>query len=295
MIAPSGFQDISLTIGREDAGKRLDIALGEHLPVSRRRIRTAIDDGGVYVNKRRCRKAGLSLKGSEHIRLVILEHETLLPFSEQQVLWQEGDLLLINKRSGQYAQEALHRSKGTLPAEVAAWLGLTGEKAKNLRPVHRLDRDTSGLMLLSRSPQQLNHLQAHWADCVQKTYLAVVEPSPAWDEKRITLAISGRRNKNGCYRPDPAGRACDTSARVVQRNGMRALLELTPHTGRSHQLRVHLAAEGCPILGDARYAGRPHARMMLHAYRLCVQPPALKEIHHWEISPEINAKEDWQW
>jgi len=295
MKASSAYQDISITIDRQDAGKRLDQALSEHLPLSRRRIRTAIDDGGVYVNKRRCRKAGLTVKGGERIRLVILEQEKTVPFSEQQVLWRGDDLLLINKRSGQYAQEALHRSKGTLPAEVATWLGLTGEAAKTLRPVHRLDRDTSGLMLLSRSPKQLNHLQAHWSACVQKTYLAVVEPSPDWEEKRITLAISARRNKNGCYRPDPSGRACDTSARVLQRRGTRALLELIPHTGRSHQLRVHLAAEGCPILGDARYGGKPHARMMLHAYRLCVQPPALNETHHWEISPEINKKEDWQW
>jgi 23S rRNA pseudouridine1911/1915/1917 synthase len=289
------FQDMSLTLGKGDAGKRLDNALGEHLPLSKRRIRTAIDDGGVYVNKRRCRKAGLILAGGEHIRLLILDHEILLPFSENQLLWRDHDLLLINKHAGQYAQEALHRSKGTLPAEIAAWMGLTGIAAQNLRPVHRLDRDTSGLMLLASSPARLKHMQAHWATCVEKTYLAVVEPSPAWDEKRIRLAIAAKRNRHGCYRPDPAGRACDTSACVVQRKGTRALLELTPHTGRSHQLRVHLAAEGCPILGDARYAGRPHARMMLHAYRLCVQPPALKETHRWEISPENNGKEDWQW
>ncbi|OIO69524.1 MAG: pseudouridine synthase [Zetaproteobacteria bacterium CG_4_10_14_0_2_um_filter_55_20] len=291
----SDFQDHLITLGRENAGKRLDNALAEYLPLSKRRIRTAIDDGGVYVNKRRCRKAGLVLKGGERIRLVILDHEKLIPFSSDQVLWREGDVLLINKHAGQYAQEALHRSKGTLPAEIAAWLGLTGEKAKLVRPIHRLDRDTSGLMLLSSSPKQLNHIQAHWSECVKKTYLAVVEPAPAWDEKRITLAISAQRNRHGCYRPDPDGRACDTSARVVQREGNCALLELMPHTGRSHQLRVHLAAEGCPILGDTRYAGKQHARMMLHAYRLCVQPPALSEIHRWEISPEINNKENWQW
>jgi len=289
------YHDLKLTIPATDAGKRLDNALGDLLAFSKRRIRTAIDDGGVYVNKRRCRKAGLVLKGGEQVRLVMLDGETLIPFSEQQVLWQQGDLLLIHKRAGQYAQEALHRSKGTLPAEIAAWLGLLGEKAQLLRPVHRLDRDTSGLMLLCASPKQLNHIQANWASCVEKTYLAVVEPAPEWDEKRITLAIAAKRNKNGCYRPDPEGRACDTSAKVLERRGNRALLELTPHTGRSHQLRVHLAAEGSPILGDSRYAGKSHPRMMLHAYRLCVQPPALNEIRHWEISPEINAKEDWQW
>ncbi|OIQ04127.1 MAG: pseudouridine synthase [Zetaproteobacteria bacterium CG06_land_8_20_14_3_00_59_53] len=295
MTKANAFHDLKLTIPVSDAGKRVDDALAALLPFSKRRIRTAIDDGGVYIDKRRSRKAGRLLKGGERIRLVMLDGETLIPFCEQQVIWRDGDLLLIHKRAGQYAQEALHRLKGTLPAEIAAWLGLTGEKAQLLRPVHRLDRDTSGLMLLCSSPKQLNHLQANWATCVEKTYLAVVEPAPEWDEKRITLAIAAQRNINGCYRPDPQGRACDTSARVLERQGNRALLELTPHTGRSHQLRVHMAAEGCPILGDSRYGGKAQPRLMLHAYRLCVQPPALNEIRHWEISPEINAKEDWQW
>lgn len=295
MSEASGYHDLQRVLPADAAGKRLDTALAELFPLSRRRIRTAIDDGGVYVNRRRCRKAGLLLKGREQVRMAMLENETLIPFSEQQVLWRDGDLLLIHKRAGQYAQEALHRSKGTLPGEIAAWLGLSGEKAQLLRPVHRLDRGTSGLMLLCASPKQLNHLQANWAQCVEKTYLAVVEPAPEWDEKRITLAIAAQRNKNGCYRPDPEGRACDSSAKLLERRGDRALLELTPHTGRSHQLRVHMAAMGCPILGDSRYGGKSHPRMMLHAYRLCVQPPALNEIRHWEISPAIHAKEDWQW
>lgn len=289
------FKDIKLALTRGDAGKRLDQALAEQLELSRRRIRTAIDDGGVYVNKKRCRKAGLLLKGNERIRVVLLEGEKLVPFSEAQVLWRDGELVLINKYCGQYAQEAMHRSRGTLPVEVAAWMGLTGPAAQRLRPVHRLDRDTSGLMLLCADPARLNHLQAHWAGCVHKTYLAVVEPAPAWKEKRIRLSISATRNRAGCYLVDPDGRACDSEAKVLERRDARALVELTPHTGRSHQLRVHMAAEGCPILGDTRYGGKSHPRMMLHAYRLCVQPPALNETCHWEIAPDNNRKEDWQW
>jgi len=295
MSKSSDFHDIRITLSPADKNKRLDIALSEHTPLSRRRIRTAIDNGGVYINKRRSRKAGGKVKGNERIRLVMLENETLIPFSEQQVIWQQGNLILINKYSGQYAQEALHRSRGTLPMEIAAHLGLQGEAAKLLRPVHRLDRATSGLMLFSTSPEQLNHLQAHWHNCVEKTYLAVVEPVPEWETRRITHSISKQRNRLGCYRIDNQGRACDTSAKVLERRGKRALLELTPHTGRTHQLRVHLAAEGCPILGDSRYAGKKHARMMLHAYRLCVQPPALNEIHRWEANPDSTRKEDWQW
>ncbi len=290
-----GFHDIRIILCPADKNERLDVAISKHTPLSRRRIRIAIDDGGVYVNKRRCRKAGGKVRGNERIRLVVLENETLVPFAAQQILWQENNLLLINKFTGQYAQEALHRSRGTLPAEIAAHLGLQGEAARLLRPVHRLDRATSGLMLFSTSPEQLNHLQAQWRNSVEKTYLAVVEPAPEWETRRITDSIGKQRNRLGCYRVDEQGRACDTSAEVIERRGKRVLLKLTPHTGRTHQLRVHLAAEGCPILGDSRYAGKPHARMMLHAYRLCVQPPALTEIHRWEIAPDTIRKEDWQW
>ncbi|MDX8392895.1 MAG: RluA family pseudouridine synthase [Mariprofundaceae bacterium] len=295
MSSNSDFHDINITLPDEQQGERLDMALAACMPLSRRRIRAAIDDGGVYVNKRRCRKAGLKTKGGERVRLVIVENENLIAFSAEQVLWQKNDLLLINKRSGQYAQEALHRSRGTLPAEIATWLGLSGDAARKLRPVHRLDRDTSGLMLFSSSPEQLNHLQAQWHDCVEKTYLAVVEPAPTWEKRRITHPISKQRNRHGCYRVDTAGRACDTNAEVIERRANRALLRLTPHTGRTHQLRVHLAAEACPILGDARYRGKSHARMMLHAYRLCVQPPALIETHRWDIAPDTVRKEDWLW
>ena len=292
---PLNFNDIYISIPASDKGKRLDVAIAEHTPLSRRRIRKAIDDGGVYVNKRRCRKAGLQLSGGERIRIVTLDGETPAPFSPEQVLWRQDDLLLLNKKSGQYAQEALHRSRGTLPLDIADWLGLRGEAAKNVRPVHRLDRGTSGLMLYATSSDQLHRLQALWGECAEKEYLAVVEPAPSWQARRITHPIGKRRNRHGCYRVDKEGRACDSEAEVLDRRENRALLKLVPHTGRTHQLRVHLAAEGCPILGDARYGGRPHARLMLHARRLIVRPPALDRTHQWEIAPDSNGKEDWAW
>ena len=274
---------------------RLDAAIAGRTPLSRRRIRKAIDDGGVYVNRHRCRKAGLRLNGGERIRIVTLEDERLVPFSPRQVLWREGALLLIHKRSGQYAQQALHRSRGVLPAEIAEWLGLHGNAAKDVRAVHRLDRGTSGLLLYSASPGQCTQIQAQWRECVDKEYLAVVEPAPAWQTRRITHPIGKRRNRRGCYRVEANGRACDSEAEVLERRGNRALLRLTPHTGRTHQLRVHLAAEGSPILGDARYGGRAHARLMLHARSLIVRPPALDRTHRWETAPDSFDKEDWLW
>jgi len=285
----STLRDVRLCVCMADAGQRLDTMLARHLPLSRRRIRRAIDEGGVYVNRRRCRTAGRRLRLGDRLRVCILADEILHPFEPEQLIWQRDHLFLIHKRSGQYAQEALHRSRGTLPEELADYLRLPATQRKRLRPVHRLDRGTSGLLLFCHHPPLLQHLQAHWADCVEKQYLAVVEPAPAWQKLHIRLAISCRADALGRYRIEKTGRACDTLAEVVERRGERALVRLVPRTGRTHQLRVHLAASGCPILGDTRYGGATHPRLMLHAYRLCVQPAALPTMHAWQTEPE----EDW--
>ncbi|ATX81794.1 23S rRNA pseudouridine1911/1915/1917 synthase [Mariprofundus ferrinatatus] len=287
----SDYQDLRATIGSEHRGKRLDQALAECFPLSRRRIRRAIDEGGVYLNRKRCRTAGRTLKPGDTVRVVLLENEQLVPFEALQLIWQRPPLYLINKKSGQYAQEALHRSRGTLPDELARHLNLPPREAENLRPVHRLDRGTSGLMLFSSDPGQLNHIQSHWKDAAFKHYLAVTEPAPDWDKKTITLAIDKKRDSRGCYHVSESGRPCESEARVIERRGNRALLELIPVTGRTHQLRVHLSALGCPILGDVRYGGKAHKRLMLHARYLRLDAPALKSSEAWEAQPEEN----WQW
>ena len=287
----AAFQDLLLSVPDGLGPTELLQFLSENLPIAIKRIQRAIEEGGVYVNRKRCKKTDLELCGGEKLRIVILDHETLVPFTEQQLLWQQTPYFLIHKKSGQYAQEALHRSGGTLPDELAKHLKLKRKFAHHLRPVHRLDRDTSGLMLFCSDPKQLQQLQALWHSHVQKTYLAVVSPAPDWDEQRITLAIGSRRDRQGCYHVEANGRACDTEAKVVQRVGNMALLRLIPHTGRTHQLRIHLSHLGCPILGDTRYGGKRHSRLMLHAQGLYVQVPALPEEHQWNEDPQ----EDWQW
>lgn len=276
---------------------RLDQALAELMQLSRRRSRRAIDEGGVYLNRKRCRTAGRALKNGDNLRVVLLDGEQLTPFTAGQLIWQQPPLYLIHKRSGQYAQEALHRSRGTLPDELARHLKLNPQQAHNLRPVHRLDRGTSGLMLFSASPDLLQVLQKNWHSCTSKQYLAVVEPAPTWETQHITLPIDKQRDKQGRFHVSEQGRACKTDAQVIERRGNRALLSLIPHTGRTHQLRVHLAASGCPILGDIRYGGKQHRRLMLHAEKLSItqqlhkQQPALPDNMTWNTQPE----EDWQW
>jgi len=295
----SQFQDLQALAGKAQHGMRLDQALADLLQLSRRRSRRAIDEGGVYLNRKRCRTAGRTLKTGDRLRIILLDGEKLVPFSPDQLIWQQPPLYLIHKRSGQYAQEALHRSRGTLPDELARHLKLTPLQATELRPVHRLDRGTSGLMLFSADPARLQLLQKHWHTDTRKQYLAVVEPAPSWDTRHITVAINKQRDKRGRFHISEQGRACETDAEVIERRGKRALLKLIPHTGRTHQLRIHLAALGCPILGDMRYGGKAHRRLMLHAEKLCIkqlhlhhmQQPARPDYLTWNTPPE----EDWQW
>ena len=288
------YRDLSATAAAATAGLRLDQGVAELFQLSRRRSRRAIDEGGVYLNKKRCRTAGRLLKQGDRVRIVLLEQEQLVAFKPEQLIWQQGPLYLLHKYSGQYAQEALHRSRGTLPDELARHLQLSPAQAARLRPVHRLDRGTSGLMLFSSDPDILQQLQQHWHNCTSKHYLAVVEPAPAWQQQRITSAIGKQRDQQGRYHLNEHGRACDSEAEVIERHGNRALLRLTPHTGRTHQLRVHMAAAGSPILGDIRYGGKAHARLMLHAEILHIDAmpwPPLRQAMHWQVQPEEN----WTW
>ncbi|RMG91442.1 MAG: RluA family pseudouridine synthase [Zetaproteobacteria bacterium] len=282
----NSFRDQKATVSNACDGLRLDQAISRTFGISRRKARVIIQLGGAYLNKKRCRLAGKLVHRGQHLRIAYLNDEQTKSLHKEQIVWQQGDLVLIHKRCGQYSQEALHRSIGCLPDELRCLLG------RPFRPIHRLDRDTSGLILFSASRSLHLQLQTHWKTCARKTYLAVVEPAPAWETLTIDLPISRQRATDGRYAVDvQRGRPSLTHARVIERRDQRALLELRPLTGRTHQLRIHLSAVGCPILGDTRYGGKPHERMMLHAWKLSITPPALPVPQAWEAHPE----EDWKW
>jgi len=287
------FEDVKLTIPLEEGGQRLDSALAAISTFSRRRLQRAIDEGGVYLNKKRCRKAGRIIQGGEKIRIVMLDDEKLVPFEEDQIVWRDRSWVLVQKRAGQYAQEAVHRSKGTMPYELGMLLKLTPVQTKLLRPVHRLDKGTSGLMMFSYNPKALQHLQQHWHQAVDKEYLALVSPAPRWEEMLIQTAISAKPDKAGRYHIDAKGRASKTEAFVIERSENKALLRLVPHTGRTHQLRVHLASLGFPIVGDMRYGGKKHTRMMLHAKQLKIKGYAMRS-KETELLWSAEEEGDWK-
>ena len=145
------------------------------------------------------------------------------------------------------------------------------------RLVHRLDRDTSGLLLVALDPDMHRALSRLFAErAIHKIYIADVAGVPDSNEGSITLAIAKRSHQPPLYGPDPMGKPCRTNWRLREACATWSRLELNPETGRSHQLRVHLAAIGHPILGDPLY-GKPETmmadRLRLHASQLSFLHP----------------------
>lgn len=154
-------------------------------------------------------------------------------------------------------------------------------------PVHRLDRDTSGCLLLARDRSALRQLAAAFADGrVRKTYHAIIEHPPASDTGRINAPLAKRSSSAEGWRmvPDPAGKPAATDWAILARHAHLALIRFQPRTGRTHQLRVHatLLGAGAAIVGDPIY-GRAHpAGMMLHATSLTFPDP-------WSEPPDTKT------
>jgi RluA family pseudouridine synthase len=188
----------------------------------------------------------------------------------ERVLYRDESLLVLNKPAGLPVHAG--PGGGTSLEDLLPALRLGARQDPAL--VHRLDRDTSGCLILARRRSALRRLNAQFAaGAIGKTYWAVVSGAPSQESGRIDLPLAKRSDRTGWRMAvDPAGRPARTDYRVLGTRGGESWLELTPRTGRTHQIRVHLAAIGCPILGDPAYApaGTSDGPMMLHARAVVV-------------------------
>ena len=207
------------------------------------------------------------------------------------VVFENEDLLIVNKPAGMVVHPSAGHPGGTLVQAALAHApdidGVGGE----LRPgvVHRLDKDTSGLVLLAKRDAAHQALQQQFKDRkVDKVYLALVDGKPPTPVGRIEAPI-GRdprhRQRMGIALPG-RGREAITSYRAAESFPEHTLLEVHPETGRTHQIRVHLAFLGCPVVGDTIYGRRkatlPVERQMLHAWRLTLALPGDPGRHTFE-------------
>lgn len=273
----------------QDAGQRLDLALLRQLGdrLSRSQLQTLIRDGAVQVDGRQ-RKAGERLKGGERVvlRLPAPEHAPgVLPEDiPLQVLYEDECFAVIDKPAGMIVHPGDHDERGTLvAAALARWPDLANMPGEPKRAgvVHRLDKDTSGLILLALQDGARRHLMRQFQERrVAKRYLALLERCPPASEGVIDAPIGRDPRQRQRMAVVARGKSALSDYSVLERDlaGGRALVEVRPRSGRTHQIRVHVAHVGCPIVADRVYGRRkqelPLARQFLHAAGLTFAHPA---------------------
>lgn len=253
--------------------KRLDMTLAERYPeTSRSTWQKHIKAGHVSVNGTVRESPKFDVTEADSIALSIPE---ATDFSEHElpIIYLDDNVIVINKPIG-----VLTHSKGALNDEFTVaefFRKYTTYGSDTNRPgiIHRLDRDTSGIMIGARNPETAAMLQKQFADRkTKKTYMAVVSGTLKEHEAKVDLPIGRNPNAPSTFRVDSKGKSAITRYQVLATTDKLSLVELRPETGRTHQLRVHMHYLGTPILGDRVY-GKAADRLYLHAAKLEVTIP----------------------
>ncbi|PJF39744.1 MAG: RluA family pseudouridine synthase [Chloroflexi bacterium] len=274
----------------ESSNERLDRAVVRHVEsLSRAQIQTLIRDGLVTVDGERA-KASLKLKGGERIAVTLPpQAETTLEAEDIafNIVYEDDDLAVIDKPAGLVVHPGMNNETGTLVhGLLARWPQIAEMPVdeKRVGIVHRLDKGTSGLIVVAKHDVARRHLMEQFqARTVEKVYLALVERVPKTRTGRIEAPIMRDPNNRKRMAVRREGKPAITEFRVLEDDfsGGQALVEATLLTGRTHQIRVHLAFIGCPIVGDSIYGFRKQRvklkRQFLHATRLCFDQPTSGE------------------
>jgi 23S rRNA pseudouridine1911/1915/1917 synthase len=252
---------VSFVIGEADADQRLDRALAAVAGIPRSRARRWIDQGLVELNDRPARPSQRVAVGDVlHARPPAPIPSTAVPEElPLDVLYEDEDVIVVDKPAGLVVHPGPSHPSGTLVNALLYHCGDLAGIGGVVRPgiVHRLDRGTSGVLVAAKHDQAHLALAEQFSDHrVERVYLALARGTPGEDSGRIELPIGRhRRDRKRMSVSTRAARAARTAWTVRQR--FRAsgavLLEVRPETGRTHQIRVHLAATGLPIVGDAVY------------------------------------------
>ena len=276
---------------------RLDKFVGEKCPeLSRTHAQKLIADGSITVSGR-VAKASLKLDVGDRID-VIIPPTPPSPLSPEaiplNIIYEDADLLVVDKPAGLTVHPAPGHPGHTLVNAILAHFPYLADISDSLRPgiVHRLDRDTSGVMLVAKNKvAQANLINQFKTRTIVKAYFVLVK-GHLTPERGIIEAAIGRDPRNRKRMAVVTeGREARTEYRVIKYAGNYSLLEVRPETGRTHQIRVHLAAIGYPVAGDAMYGVKsPHlSRQFLHACRLGFKLPSTGEYVEFtsELPPDL--------
>lgn len=247
---------------------RLDVLLSTRYPEkSRSTWQKYIKAGYVAVNSTIVQQPKQEVTDADHLA-ISLPDATDYSHTELPIIFLDDDVIVVNKPAG-----VLTHSKGEMNDEFTVaefFRRYTTVGLDTNRPgiVHRLDRDTSGVIIGARTPEAFELLKHQFSDRIaKKTYLAIVSGAPKRPMATIDIPIGRNPSAPSTFRVDSKGRPAVTQYSVLETHDDVSLLALKPRTGRTHQLRVHLAHLGTPMLGDRVY-GKSGERLYLHAYRL---------------------------
>lgn len=270
-------------------GQRIDQVIAQLFPeISRRAARRHLADGCVFVNGRRVRTQGRPVAVGVELRIELAAERQprLEPEKRIEVLWEQEELIAISKPSGLPTEPTKQGSAGVASEQLKAWLRARGDSPSFLAAVHRLDMETSGVILFATHRDAAAAAsEAFRTGKVLRRYLAVVDHAPDFHTRSLQAPLIRLPGRSRRFATGEGGKAARTDVLVcstenaVEGNDAQqiaarkeraqgALLYVEPYTGRTHQIRVHLADAGHPITGDFRYGGRAYAGFGLHAVGL---------------------------
>ena len=263
----------------DQAGRLLDVVKGLFPDWKTTTLKQRLKAGQVMVNDKVAHSGAAQIKRGDAIEILSRPAGSRIQFPPHlgppplEILYADDDLIAVDKPFALLSVATAREKNLTAIHVMREWLsGLGAQSRDNLHAAHRLDREASGVLLLARSLSVKKKLAADWRT-FEKVYLALCDGIPAESEGTITVPLW--EDKGLFVRPavHGDGEEAVTHYRVLQSVGGRTLFEVRLGTGRKHQIRVHLAHIGCPIVGDLRYGRSKAKRLALHASRLKIFHP----------------------
>jgi 23S rRNA pseudouridine1911/1915/1917 synthase len=259
---------------------------------SKKTIKQRLKSGGIFVNGEAHTQHDYFLRSADIVSIGLLEVKRRHPNDSLQrleILHQDKDLIAINKPAGLLSVGTTKENKNHALALLRTQLIRNKDKRVQLWPVHRLDRETSGILLFATSKEMREKVMSRWGE-TQKDYLAIVKGIPKVAKDTITQPLrldkEEYRMHVGVHKE---AKSAITHYEVRKSSELRSLLSVTIETGRQHQIRAHMAWLGHPIIGDERY-GKKGGRMGLHATRLSFVHPSTDK----KIVLEVEAPLDFR-
>jgi 23S rRNA pseudouridine1911/1915/1917 synthase len=292
-------EELRFCVRDESQGQRIDLFLAQkESEFSRSQISDFISRGFIQVDGI-ARKASYKLKSGESVTMTVppLPPNTLIPEDIPiSVLYEDDDVLVLDKPAGMVVHPAAGHHSGTLVNALLKLIPDISGVGEQGRPgiVHRLDKDTSGVMMVAKNVQAHRYLSKQIKDReISKVYIALVKGNLASDKGIITGNIARDIHNRKRMSIVESGRISETSYETMNKYRLHTLVKAFPKTGRTHQIRVHFSSIGHPIVGDSLYGGgyKGLSRHFLHSNRLGFRIPSTKEYIEIEskLAPDLNS------